>query len=365
MGAAGCCTAAAAPRAVPARWRGALGAAGSGRTRPAAAGSAGTARCGTGPYPAGGGGAGGSRQPPGKRVSNAAVPRLPRVWVGAGAERGPRQRRRQRSGKPRQPFRGRAERPGHRDRRLSDRGSHPARSAPFLPRLGAAAFPSPSPSPSSTGPPRGQGACPGNRVPRGKKRFPFRHPPKQPAGDGVWLPCPWGCHPTTGAATTYCPRHLPVSVPAFSECGLPPCPASGMFLYACTASGVPAPQGTPPGSPPRSWGSWACATVHLPARTTTTPFTSCRPFVPVAGHSPMTLSICRLTAGSLPSPLAPFPMQVLSPQAPFPGCPRCDLAQHRGPGCILSPRHGPRLVCRSLTSCAGRREVKLQTEQRL
>lgn len=211
--AAGCSPAAAGPRAVPARPRGALGAAGSARTRSAAAGSAGTGRCGTGPCPAGGGAAGRSRQPPGKRVSDAAVPRLPRVRVSAGAERGPRQRRRQRSGEPWQPCRARAERQGLRGRpavRPPDRGSYPGALGPAP--VGALCCCLPFPSLYRTA------AGPGSlslAVPRGKKRFSFRHPPKQPAGDGVWLSRPWGCHPTTGTATTYWPRHLSCVSPSF------------------------------------------------------------------------------------------------------------------------------------------------------
>lgn len=169
----------------------------------------------------------------------------------------------------------------------------PAHSAPLLPVLGAAAFP----SPSSAGLAR---ACPGDTEPRGKELFPFRHPPKQPAGHGVWLPCPWGCHATTGTATAHCLRHLPVSVPAFSEGWLSPCPASHTFLYG--PGGARTTGNT--SREPSTFLGFLGLCHHSPPRQNFfyNPIHLCRPFVPVAGHSPMTLSICRLTAGSLPSP---------------------------------------------------------------
>lgn len=131
----------------PARcpWR-----AGSARTRPAAAGSAGTGCCGTGPCPAGGGAAGRSRQPPGKRVSDAAVPRL---RVGAGAERGPGSgggARGSPSGRAAAVRNGRLS--GCPTVRLSDRGSDPGALGPDPAGAGCCCFPFPSLYRTAAGP---------------------------------------------------------------------------------------------------------------------------------------------------------------------------------------------------------------------
>lgn len=98
----------------------------------------------------------------------------------------------------------------------------------------------------------------------------------------------------------------------------------------------------------------------LPGLLSAAPSASRQPFVPVAGRSPMTLSICRLTAGSPPSALAPFPIQFLPPQAPFPGCPARDLARVRRSWLPTGPKaclQEPDLTCRA------ERKMKVQAAQ--
>lgn len=154
--------------------------------------------------------------------------------------------------------------------------------------------------------------------------------------------------------------HLLVSVPAFLKCRLSPCPTSP--ICSSMVPGVPAQHGTPLESPPCSKRLWGCASPLLHDRSSPSLSTSHRPFVPIAGHSPMTFSICRLTTGIPTSTCAPFPIQPLPPQMPFPSCPWRDLAQCRGSGCPWGPKLIPWLVCRSLTSCAVERD-KVQAAQ--
>lgn len=170
------------PRAVPARPRGALGAAGSARTRPAllapsaagrdralraaaareGAGSPGETckRSGDAPAASGGGGCWGGAGPPAAALGEAPGA-VPRPCGAAGAVRPARC-------------------PTGAPVRLSR--SRSCRCWVLLPFL-------PLPLQDRRG--AGQGACARNTLPRGEKRFPFRHPPKQPAGDGVWLSGPW------------------------------------------------------------------------------------------------------------------------------------------------------------------------------
>lgn len=121
---------------------------------------------------------------------------------------------------------------------LSDRSSGPAVSVPLLPVLGAAAFP----SPPSTGPPRGR---PGSLCPEhattGRETLPLSPSPETASWGRCLVIRP--VVDVAGTVTAYWLRHLPVSVPALSECWLPPWPASHMFLDgpggACTTGSTP------------------------------------------------------------------------------------------------------------------------------
>lgn len=164
--------------------------------------------------------------------------------------------------------------------------------APLRPVLGAAAFPS---SPSA-GPAREP--VPGTRYHGPRNASPFAIPRNSQLGT-VFGYCvrgavtrPLSRPPLTGSVTFLCQ-----SQPSLRAGSLPAPPVT----CSCRVPGVPEPQAS---REPSTFLGFLGLCHHSPPcqKFFYNPIHLCRPFVPVAGHSPMTLSICRLTAGSLPSP---------------------------------------------------------------
>lgn len=236
--------------------------------------------------------------------------------MGAGAEHGPQKRQWQRSalGKPLHPSSGSAGQPG-----LGAVGVAgcpmdaltPTRSAPHS-CLYWVVLPSPPP----LGPPyrTGQGTCPGRYGWHPDSAMGQQTPPPHPPAPASWVRCLASLSVRMSPQDWHGHFLLPLS-PSCVSSSLP-CPASPICSY--TAPGCLHRRGHCWGALPVPGGPGAVRPLPSLLGLLLQPClsASCMSFVPVAGQSPMTLSICRLTAGSWEPALHPCTILHVAPSSP-------------------------------------------------